>query len=175
MWTRNSPKILILIGTIRHESVVPRVLIFSHISERNGAAILGILAKNLRENSVLIHHLVITTYAERLDGAEDIGMFSYEIAFGGHIVIETGRGSDISKRSFPQEMQKHYIQAWKEYQPKSTISIQMTIEGALHLARAADRGAGVHTLITGSLYLVGNALRLLEYAWNDKGSPENEI
>ena len=57
----------------RHLRSVPRVLVFSHISERDGAAILRTLAKNLRENDVLIDRLVISTYKERLDGTKDSG------------------------------------------------------------------------------------------------------
>ncbi len=64
--------------------------------------------------------------------------------------------------TFAEEMQKLYIQAWREYQPDAEVSVELTVEGALSLARATDRGAGMHTLITGSLYLVGSALRLLE-------------
>lgn len=67
-----------------------------------------------------------------------------------------------NSRPFAEEMQQHYIEAWKEYQPDAKVSVEVTVEGALSLARAVDRGRGMHTLITGSLYLVGSALRLLE-------------
>lgn len=56
-----------------HLASVPHVLIFSHISERDGAAILRELATTLREHNILIHHLILSTYKERLDGLEDIG------------------------------------------------------------------------------------------------------
>ena len=65
-------------------------------------------------------------------------------------------------RPFDVEMQRQYTQAWRDYWPDTEVSVELTVEGALSLARAADRGAGTHTLITGSLYLVGSALRLLE-------------
>ena len=65
-------------------------------------------------------------------------------------------------RAFDVEMQRQYTQAWREYWPDTGVSVELTVEGALSLARASDRGAGIHTLITGSLYLVGSALRLLE-------------
>lgn len=61
-----------------------------------------------------------------------------------------------------EEVQQQYIHAWKEYQTEAQVSVEPTVEGALNLARMADRGAGMQTLITGSLYLVGSALRLLE-------------
>lgn len=69
-----------------------------------------------------------------------------------------------NSRSFAEEIQQNYIQAWREYQPDAEVSVELTVEGALSLARAADRGAGMQTLVTGSLYLVGSALRLLEPA-----------
>ena len=75
-----------------------------------------------------------------------------------------GRCTDSNRMSFAEEMQQDYIQAWKEYQPGGEVSVELTVEGALRLGRAADCGAGMHTLITGSLYLVGSALRLLEPA-----------
>ena len=65
-------------------------------------------------------------------------------------------------KPFPKEMQQYYIQAWREFQPNADVSIDLTVEGALTLARAADRGVGMHALITGSLHLAGSALRLLE-------------
>jgi len=74
------------------------------------------------------------------------------------------RPMDGNSRSFAEEMQQLYIQAWREYQPDAKVSVDLTVEGALSLARAVDHGTGMHTLITGSLYLVRSALRLLEPA-----------
>ena len=71
---------------------------------------------------------------------------------------------DPTDKPFDLETQKGYIQAWREYQPDTRDSVEMTVEGALGLARDADRGEGMQTLVTGSLYLVGSALRLLEPA-----------
>lgn len=56
---------------------MPRVLIFSHISERDGAAMLRSIAETLQRNNVLIDYLIITTYEERLDGTEDSGGLSF--------------------------------------------------------------------------------------------------
>ena len=67
-----------------------------------------------------------------------------------------------SSESFVEKVQQQYIHAWREYQTDAQVSVEPTVEGALNLARMADRGAGMQTLITGSLYLVGSALRLLE-------------
>lgn len=141
------------------------MLIFGNISEREGAAILRTIAKTLRENNVSVDHLVITTYEERLDGTEDIGGLScLNCAHHTFTDCTLGRCMDSNRRPFAEELQQHYIQAWKEYQPEAEVSVGLAVEGALGLARAKDRGAGMHTLITGSLHLVGSALRLLESA-----------
>jgi len=52
------------------------VLIYSQISERDGAAMLRTIAKTLQENDVSIDCLVITTYEERLDRTKDAGGLS---------------------------------------------------------------------------------------------------
>lgn len=141
------------------------MLVFSHISERDGAAILRTIAKTLQENYVSVDYLIITTYEERLDGTQDLGGLSCFIRAQNTFTDCTlERCMNHNNRSFADEIQQHYIQAWREYQPDAEVSVELTVEGALSLARAADRGAGMHTLITGSLYLVGSALRLLEPA-----------
>ena len=61
------------------------------------------------------------------------------------------------------ERELEYIQAWKSVDPLVEITVEPTIEGALNLARKiGDRGHGSQTLITGSLYLVGGALSILQ-------------
>lgn len=67
-----------------------------------------------------------------------------------------------NSKPFVEEVQQRYICAWREYQTDAQVSIEPTVEGALNLARMADRGAVMQTLITGSLYIVGSAPRLLE-------------
>lgn len=67
-----------------------------------------------------------------------------------------------NSESYVEDLQQQYVHAWREYQTDAQVSVEPTVEGALNLARKADRGAGMQTLITGSLYLVGSALRLLE-------------
>ena len=139
------------------------MLIFSHISERDGAAILRKIAKTLRENDISIDHLIISTYEECEDGTMNKGELSrFSRAYHVFTDCTFGRYTDIDSRPFDKELQQNYIRAWSEYQPGVEISIELTVEGALNLARAVNRGAGMHTLITGSLYLVGSALRLLE-------------
>lgn len=86
------------------------------------------------------------------------------------IAIRSSRQSDLaSDRSFKsqeipflEDLQQQYINVWREFQPHAQVSVEPTVEGALSLAKASDQGQGMQTLITGSLYLVGSALRLLE-------------
>lgn len=56
-----------------HLGAIPRILIFSHISQRDGAAMLRTIAGTLQEHGVVINHLILSTYQERLDGQGDIG------------------------------------------------------------------------------------------------------
>lgn len=59
-------------------------------------------------------------------------------------------------------MQQQYIDAWKSIFPQTQTAFESTVEGALNLAKSLDKGQGTQTLVTGSLYLVGAALRILE-------------
>ena len=47
---------------------VPRILIFSHISERDGAALLKLIAQTLKERNTSIQHLILSTYDETPNG-----------------------------------------------------------------------------------------------------------
>lgn len=61
------------------------------------------------------------------------------------------------------ENESEYTQAWRSVDPLVEITVEPTIEGALNLARSiGDRGEGAQILITGSLYLVGGALSILQ-------------
>lgn len=51
----------------------PRILIFSHISDRDGAGLLRLIAKTLQERGILMQHLILSTYDERLDGGTPPG------------------------------------------------------------------------------------------------------
>ena len=59
-------------------------------------------------------------------------------------------------------MQKRYIEAWQNISPETQTAFEPTIEGALNLAKFFDQGSGTRVLVTGSLHLVGGALRILE-------------
>lgn len=66
-------------------------------------------------------------------------------------------------RQLSAQAQQDYGQTYHSIDQTTTISIQPTIEQALQEAKEIGvRNGGMETLITGSLYLVGGALRLLE-------------
>jgi folylpolyglutamate synthase len=65
-------------------------------------------------------------------------------------------------------VQKAFEEKWKSLDPQARVTVVPTIQEALEYARALSTGdvnegdAEVHTLITGSLHLVGGALGVLE-------------
>ncbi|KAL8906531.1 MAG: hypothetical protein Q9207_001969 [Kuettlingeria erythrocarpa] len=132
-----------------------RVLIFSHISERDGAALLKGVAEALHRGGLQIQHVILSTYEERQDGA-----------------VSMDHCSKAPEQPFSPDLQKDYIDAYRSIDPGARISIEPTIEGALNLAREiGSRDNGMQALVTGSLYLIGGALRLLEK--NTKEMPCN--
>lgn len=71
--------------------------------------------------------------------------------------------SKTPKKTFSLDLQEDYIEAYRCIDPDAHISIEPTIEGALNLAREfGNRDNGMQALVTGSLRLIGGALRLLE-------------
>jgi len=65
-------------------------------------------------------------------------------------------------QAFSTDMRTRYIDAWRSISPQTQTVFESTIEGALGFARSLDQGSGTQSLVTGSLYLVGGALRILE-------------
>ena len=66
-------------------------------------------------------------------------------------------------RSLSEQDQTDYARIYRTIAPDTEVSVQPTIEQALLQAKEiGDRDGGMQTLITGSLFLVGGALRLLE-------------
>lgn len=54
-------------------TTVPRMMIFSHISVRDGAALLGCIANIFKSRNIRLQRLIISTYDQRLDGVNDTG------------------------------------------------------------------------------------------------------
>lgn len=124
---------------------IPRMMIFSHISERDGAALLSCIANTLKLRNITLQRLILSTYDQRLDGIND---------------------ADRCFRSpnpvFTAGMREEYLKTWHSVFPETQAIFEPTIEGAINLARQYGEPTGAQTLITGSLYLMGGALRILE-------------
>lgn len=54
-------------------TAIPRMMIFSHISERDGPALLRCIANTLKLRNISLQCLIISTYDQRLDGINDAG------------------------------------------------------------------------------------------------------
>ncbi|EEH36787.2 folylpolyglutamate synthase [Paracoccidioides lutzii Pb01] len=121
-----------------------RALIFSQLSsERDGVSLLRFLAQALFRNNVKPDHIIFTTYQEK--GDKSIGKPSIE----------------APETSF-HELCAMYCSVWKELDPQATVTSDPTIERAVKLARQiGDREDGMQALVTGSLHMVGGALRFL--------------
>ncbi|KAE8154567.1 folylpolyglutamate synthase [Aspergillus avenaceus] len=123
---------------------IPRVLIFSHISDaRDGVSLMECLAKALHENDMKPEHVIFTTYQETEEGSVrfDKIMKPPLMAFPG--LCET------------------YSSLWAKFDPEASVSMEPTIEKALQRARNIGEQNGAHIFVTGSLYLVGGALAFL--------------
>jgi len=59
-------------------------------------------------------------------------------------------------------MKESYIRIWHSILPETPAVFEPTIEGAINAARTYGESNGGQVLITGSLHLVGGALRVLE-------------
>ncbi|OJJ76459.1 hypothetical protein ASPBRDRAFT_192594 [Aspergillus brasiliensis CBS 101740] len=126
-----------------------RILIFSHFSkDRDSLALLECLAVSLAESDALPDHVIFTTYIEREDKSEKID-------------------KDILPNSLPNlSLLSLYAEKWETLDPRSATSIltKETIEEAIDAARiisAQQDTNGTQVLITGSLRLVGGALKML--------------
>ena len=73
-----------------------------------------------------------------------------------------GPRSQGTSERFSEDLQDYCRDAWQRIQPSTRISFEPTVGQAIQRAKSLDPSHGVSTLITGSLYLVGAALRTLE-------------
>ncbi|KAL9119008.1 MAG: hypothetical protein Q9187_004435, partial [Circinaria calcarea] len=118
----------------------------SHISQRDGGALLKCIAQALQEDGVGVQHVIFSTYKKTQDGT-----------------TKTETSFESPELLASQSLQESYVEVWKGIDPGVRVSIEPTIEGALELARRiGNRGKGMQALVTGSLHLVGGALWLLE-------------
>jgi folylpolyglutamate synthase len=69
----------------------------------------------------------------------------------------------MNETSDQSNLHESYTNAWRSSDPVAEISIEPAIDGAIERARDIGfRHNGMQSLLTGSLRLVGGALRLLE-------------
>ncbi|KFZ08235.1 hypothetical protein V501_06042 [Pseudogymnoascus sp. VKM F-4519 (FW-2642)] len=119
----------------------PRILIFSHFSDRDGQTLLNSIAKALETRQVRIQHLILTTYDIRRDGQASIDR-------------------NMTNRYKP-EIQSLYAHAWGLLDPATKIWEERTIEEALDRAKDISTEDGMQVFVTGSIKLVSGALSLL--------------
>lgn len=115
---------------------VSRTLIFSHINEvRDLVGMLKSLARSLKNSGLRIDDVIFSTYDEN---------------------------DATNPNSLPVNIEE-FCRAWEEFFPQSAMRIEPTVVGAMDLAAKLGRERKIqHTLITGSQYLVGPALKVLK-------------
>ena len=120
-----------------------QVLIFGHqSSHRDQVALLESLAGFLLLHHVSIQHVIFTT-----------APYPRSASTGDN----AGSGSDSQFSLLDQ-----YVKPWERAYPSSKVGKVRSIESALELARKiGGQGNATQVLITGSLHVVGEALRIL--------------
>jgi folylpolyglutamate synthase len=121
-------------------SASPKILIFAQISHvRKGGPVVECLARALQGK---VDHVIFTTYRRYEDSPKGRSEKEFNI----------------------DELQKVYVETWKQIHPATEILVKRTIESALEAARRIGKESadgGMQTLITGSQHLVGPALALI--------------
>ena len=133
---------------------LPCVLIFSQISERDGAALLATLANKLNVRKIRVTCVIITTYEERINGVEHIGKLDFGILPQATSDIYLDRCFRSPNPLLLEGMKDDCFQAWHNVFPETPSFFEPTIEGAINAARTYSEADGGHVLVTGSLYLV---------------------
>lgn len=136
----------------------PRILIFSHFTERDGKALLTSIANALENRRIRMQHLILTTNDIRRDGEATIGNCSNA---KGRLQAYSIKDRNMRNRYRP-EIHDLYAETWKSLDPKTEISRERTIEGALDRAKEISTQDGIQALVTGSVHLISGALTLLE-------------
>jgi folylpolyglutamate synthase len=122
-------------------SASPKILIFAQISHvRKGGPVVECLARALQGK---VNHVIFTTYRRDEDSPEGRSEKEFNI----------------------DDLQKVYVETWKQIHPTTEILVERTIESALEAARRIGKeggDGGMQTLITGSQHLVGPAFALIQ-------------
>ncbi|KAM3077323.1 hypothetical protein ACMFMG_006673 [Clarireedia jacksonii] len=113
----------------------PKVLIFSHRSRQDGGRVVESLANALEKNRVKVKHVIFTTDWDDTSKITD---------------------ADISSM-------RDYAQRWQRISPNSSILLEPNNGAAIDLAtKIGYQNHAMECLVTGSLFLVGSALRHLD-------------
>ena len=128
-----------------------------------GAAILRTLAETLKLRKVTLKCLILTTYDQRADGTEDVGELDLDLhgCFTNLMYFQIA-AFKTSTPIFSDEMRDEYLEVWQDVFPETPAVFEPTIEDAINVAKTSTESNGCQVFITGSLYLVGGALRVLE-------------
>lgn len=137
-----------------------RIFIFSHFSERDDVAFLRSIANCLQKNAVRIQHVIFTSYDEKRNEKMKIDKNLTSKMNKKPINFFADRNL---KNRFEFEIQKLYVEIWKIFDFKATISIKQTIEKALNQTKKFDHSKiDIQVLITEILHLINDALCLLQ-------------
>ena len=140
----------------------PLLLIFTHLSEeRDGLAVLKTLVDAFKSRRFNVDHVVFTTFIDRDDGKHNIGKVFSGVDLNIINDLFTIEAKTIPDPAFDSSL-KSYIKFWIEEYPNCTTLSKASIDGAIQYARGVGNAAGMRTLVTGSLHLVGGALRILQ-------------
>ena len=59
-------------------------IVFSHVSDRDGAKILQRIAETLHRHDMAVDHLIVSTYHEKSEGMDETG----KLAIGSHTLLD---------------------------------------------------------------------------------------
>ncbi|CZT43759.1 related to folylpolyglutamate synthetase [Rhynchosporium secalis] len=123
-----------------------RVLIFTHTfarsSGRDERALLKSIAEPLQQRGIRFDQIIITTLKSDRAGVDCV----YE------------RPESL----VTQDAQLKYANDWKSIDPGAKVSITLTVEDAMQLAKGSEKhGNGVQTFVTGDTSLIGIVISLL--------------
>ncbi|KAI1262811.1 folylpolyglutamate synthase [Xylariaceae sp. FL1019] len=133
-------------GSEMIRDALDRVLVFAQVSEeRDTVDVFRQLALALQRTP--FDHIIIASYEKREPLEES---------------AESAQAIDSSNHEKHNSQMETFATLWRELQPNSTIHLKSSPEGAMDCAREiALKSGGVRAFVTGSLFLMGSALRYL--------------
>ena len=146
--------------------IVRRLLVFSHYSrQRDGASVFKDLAKALKDRGMTFEDIIFTTYQIEATSITP-GMFSIASSntYGQYKLLTV-----IDRSIFPAnadssaKVLEQYAEIWKSVHAQGNVFIRPTIQQAVELVNAiSEQNDAAQVLVTGSLFLVGGVLNILQ-------------